>query len=101
MVKIVHSGDIHLDCAYIGFPPEKAKIRAEEQLLSFQRIIKRVQSEQASVLLLSGDLFENDFVNYKTAEFLKREFEKIPDVHIFISPGNHDCISGNDIYKYF
>jgi len=101
MVKIVHSGDIHLDCAYIGFPTDKAKIRAEEQLLSFQRIISKVQEEKADILLLSGDLFENDFVTYKTAAFLKREFEKISDVHIFISPGNHDCISGNEIYKNF
>ena len=98
LVKIVQSGDFHFDSPYIGLPPEKGKIRADEQLAAFKRIINFVKNEKADVLLLAGDIFENEYVSYKTTEFLRRCFAEISDTHVFISPGNHDYISGNNVY---
>ena len=98
LAKLVHSGDFHLDSPYIGFPTDKGKIRAEEQLAAFKKIIDYVKKENVDVLLLAGDIFENEHVSFKTTEFLKRSFLEISDTHVFISPGNHDFISGNQVY---
>ncbi|MBO4897564.1 MAG: DNA repair exonuclease [Clostridia bacterium] len=98
MTKIIHTGDLHLDSPLIGMPPEKAEICREERLLSFKNTIEEVKRRGAEILLLSGDVFENEYVSYKTVEFLKRCFAEIPDTPVFIAPGNHDCISGNKVY---
>jgi len=98
-MKILHCGDFHFDSPYIGFPADKGKMRAEEQLASFGKIIETVKKENADILLISGDIFENEYVTPKTTEFLKRCFADIPDTYVFIAPGNHDFISGNDVYK--
>ncbi len=98
MVKLIHSGDFHFDSPYIGFPAEKAEIRANEQFMALEKIIEHTKKQNADVLLLSGDIFENDYVSFKTTEILKRSFLEIPDTHVFISPGNHDFISGNKVY---
>lgn len=98
MVKIIHSGDFHFDSPFLGFPSEVGKIRSAEQLATFKKIIEYTKSENADILLLAGDIFENEYVSYKTVEFLKRCFAEIPDTYVFISPGNHDCISGNQVY---
>lgn len=98
MVKIIHSGDFHFDSPYIGFPAEVGKIRSMEQLSAFKNLIEYTKNEKADILILAGDIFENEYVSYKTVEFLKSSFAEIPDTYIFISPGNHDCISGNEVY---
>ena len=98
MTKIIHTGDLHLDSPLIALSSRKAEICRNERLMSFEKTIDETQKYGADILLLAGDLFENEYVSYKTVEFLKRCFAKIPDTHIFISPGNHDCIGGNKIY---
>lgn len=98
MVKLVHVSDTHFDSIFAGMPPETAEVRRDELLVTFEEIIDRTKEYGADMLLLPGDLFENDYVTYKTAEFLKRAFSKIPETYVFIAPGNHDCISGNEIY---
>lgn len=56
----------------------------------FQGIVQRAGSWPADALLIAGDLFEGDRVTQDTVAFLKAEFASIPDVSVFISPGNHD-----------
>ena len=98
MAKIIHTGDLHFDSPLIGLSPEKAELCRNERLISFEKTIDEAIKNKTDILLLAGDLFENEYVSFKTAQFLKRCFAKIPDTHVFISPGNHDCIGGNKIY---
>lgn len=44
----------------------------------------------ADALLIAGDLFEYDRVSRDTVALLRRAFESVPHVPIFIAPGNHD-----------
>lgn len=99
MVKIVHCGDTHFDSPFTGLSLGAAEKRREEQLATFERVIDITRETKADLLLLAGDLFENEYVSRKTAEFLRRSFEKIKDTYVFIAAGNHDFIDGNNIYK--
>ena len=98
MARIVHTGDLHFCTPFQGFPPNVAERFREEQFASFEKTIEYVKEINADALLLAGDLFENEYVSYRILEFLRRCFASIPETHVFISPGNHDCIMGNDIY---
>lgn len=98
MTKIIHTGDLHLDAPLIGMSPEKAEICRNERLMSFESIIDEVIKTNTDILLLAGDIFENDNLSLGTVEFLKKCFARIPDTCVFISPGNHDCINGNRVY---
>ena len=99
MTKIIHSGDLHLDTPLTGFASEKAEICRSERLLSFEKTIDEVIKTKAEILLLAGDLFENENVSFGTVRFLKKCFARIPDTYVFIAPGNHDCLTGNRVYS--
>jgi DNA repair exonuclease SbcCD nuclease subunit len=48
------------------------------------------------LILIAGDLFELERITPDTFEFIKQQFENIREIHVFISPGNHDpCIQGS------
>ena len=99
MVKIVHCSDTHFDSPFLGLSAGAAQIRRAEQFESFEKVIDITAETGADILLLAGDLFENDVVSRLTAEFLRRCFEKIKNTYVFIAPGNHDYTDGNSIYK--
>lgn len=98
MAKFVHCADMHFDTPFADLPPHIAEIRRGELLTTFERIIDKTADFGADCLLIAGDVFENEYVSYKTVEFMKRCFAKIPDIPVFIAPGNHDAIEGNEIY---
>lgn len=90
MIKFIHCADIHFDTAFSELPAEKAAVRRDELREVFSRIIELCRSKDADILLISGDLFDGVKVTDETVAFLRDTFVKIPDVQIFISPGNHD-----------
>jgi DNA repair exonuclease SbcCD nuclease subunit len=88
-VKIVQSGDFHLDSPlvlhHLSFRPQ----RREELLLAVRRLVDHALSVQADLLLLAGDLFDSARVTRNTLDYLHREFSRFSG-RIFITPGNHD-----------
>lgn len=96
-IQIVHCADMHFDSSF-SIMQNKVALRREEQRESFRRIIKRVKKDKSEVLLIAGDLFENNLTTKETICFLKKCFEEIPDTYIFISPGNHDPATPGSFY---
>lgn len=96
-VKIVHCADVHLDSPFSGLA-SKAAIRRDELRETFSNIINITKEENAQILLISGDLFDKNYVSDETIAFLKTSFSKIPDVKIFIAPGNHDPLLHDSCY---
>ena len=99
MVKIVHCSDLHFDSPFGGMSAGVAEIRRAEQFAAFEKVIDMTSTFGADLLLLPGDLFENDYVSHRTSAFFQKCFEKIKNTYVFIAPGNHDFIDGNAIYK--
>lgn len=89
MVKILHTGDLHLGSPFSGLSPresEKCRARQEE---SFERMIEYAKAEGISLLLIAGDLFDGDAVSRGT---LDRTFDALSSLPcpVVIAPGNHD-----------
>lgn len=92
MIRILHTGDLHLDSPFRGLTPEKARQRREEQRELLQRIRTLAEERQVDAVLIAGDLFDGDSVYYETTRMLVDTFSAM-SAKIFIAPGNHDPFS--------
>ena len=99
-MRILHTADVHLDRCFSGSGLSSHYGNRRRQSLRdvFQGIIRRAQAWPADILLIAGDLFEQDRVTRDTVAFLSTEFSSIPNTLVFISPGNHDPFVADSPY---
>lgn len=91
-MKLIHTSDIHLDASFAaaGLPPAFGNRRRQAIRDVFHGILERAVAWPADAVLIAGDLFEQERVSRDTVAFLRREFERVRPVPVFIAPGNHD-----------
>ncbi len=99
-IRFIHCGDVHLDARFTGtgLTDNKAKERRQELRDVFTRIIDECIKRQVNLLLISGDLFEHEYISRTTITFVINQLSRIPNVKIFITPGNHDPYVANSYY---
>lgn len=90
--KFVHCADLHLGSRFSGVrskDPLLAKRMTDSTFDSFSNIIDLVHSENADFLVISGDVFDSDYITpgtrYRYTQLLERA--KVP---CYIARGNHD-----------
>ena len=98
-VKILQAGDLHFDTPFRDLDKDISEISKEELLEVFSKIISIAKENRIDILLLTGDIFDNLTVNKKTLAFIKNEIERIANIKVFISPGNHDPYNEKSFYK--
>jgi DNA repair exonuclease SbcCD nuclease subunit len=103
MIKFIHVADLHLDRTFTSIKQnrELVKRRRREGLQVFKDVIELTKSEKAPFLFISGDFFEQEYVTQDTIEYIISCFKTIPEVQIFISPGNHDPFIKNSPYYIY
>jgi DNA repair exonuclease SbcCD nuclease subunit len=97
-VRFIHTSDIHLDTGFSGsgFSSRLGDRKREAIRGTFRRMMEDARIHNADFVLIAGDLYESERVTPDTIEFLKRQFEGLKDIPIFIAPGNHDpCVKGS------
>ena len=102
-MKFVHIADVHFDMPMLSFKGnrELIKKRRIEQKQAFRDVIQFVKKEKVEFLFISGDLFEQKYVEKSTIEYIISNFGLISDTNIFIAPGNHDPLIKNSPYSTF
>jgi len=100
-IKFIHCADLHLDTPFSGLSPDKASVRRDELRLNFSKIIDYCISKEVDFLFIAGDLFDKPHISDETVLFLKESFNKIKNVKVFISPGNHDPYMPGAKYEIF
>jgi len=98
MIKILHTGDVHLDSPFSGLNLKKSELRRRELRHTFRTLMQYVKSNGIDILLIAGDLFDSGFVTRETVEMLTAEFESVPFCKVIITPGNHDPYKDNSVY---
>lgn len=98
MIKILHTGDIHLDSPFSQLDPKRAEIRRNELRAAFTSMMTYARCENVDAVLIAGDLFDHDFVTRETMSLIIHEFGKLK-CPVIISPGNHDCVSDKSVWK--
>ncbi len=96
MIKILHSGDWHLDSPFQGRFAGQAEFLRRELLKLPGKIADICREERCDLVLLSGDLFDGAY----TPNTYKVVYDALVsmEVPVFISPGNHDYISPDSPY---
>jgi DNA repair exonuclease SbcCD nuclease subunit len=91
-IRIVHTSDLHLDTSFAasGFPSRLGDRKREAIRGTLRRVLEEARAGEADLVLIAGDLFEHDRITGDTIEFLKRQFELLGSIRVFIAPGNHD-----------
>ena len=97
MIKILHSGDWHLDSPLQGRSPEQAAALRRELEKIPGKLADLCRREGCDLVLLSGDLFDGAYTqaSYRIVyEALQRM-----GAPVFIAPGNHDYLSPDSPYE--
>lgn len=97
MIKILHTGDVHLDSAFSGLDSRHAEIRRNELRAAFTSMMTYARANGIDLLLIAGDLFDGAYVTRETVALLVREFERFGKP-VFIAPGNHDPASADSVW---
>lgn len=99
MIKVFHCADIHLDSPFTLLSPRESEKRRTELRAAFTSALMFAKQTKMDIFIISGDLFDSEYVTRDTREMLVREFAKASDMRIFISPGNHDPITSGSFYE--
>ena len=60
-----------------------------------------MRENDIKLFLISGDLYEQNYIRKSSIEYVNKLFEEIPDTQIFIAPGNHDPYIKNSFYSTY
>ncbi len=72
--------------------------RREELWDTFEKSLRFSLENDVEIILISGDLYENESINKSHLDRLSFIFKKYNDLRFFISLGNHDHISEKSNY---
>jgi DNA repair exonuclease SbcCD nuclease subunit len=98
-VKIIHCADIHFDSPFTLDDPRNAELRRMEFRSAFTSLIMYAKDFGAKIFLISGDLFDDEYISKDTANLISREIASYPDCRFFISPGDSDPYHAKSAYK--
>lgn len=98
-IRILQCSDIHFDTPFLGLSQEEREMRKEELRETFSTIIELSKEKKVHLLLIPGDLFDNRRVSKITIDFIIEKLKSIPEVMIFIAPGNHDPYDNSSFYN--
>ncbi len=89
-MKIIHCADLHLDSKIETLPTSKTKIRREETLRSFERMVDFAVGNNVTAVIISGDMFDTARITVKTKARVLNAFKKAESVDFLYLSGNHD-----------
>ena len=96
-MKLLHTGDLHLDSAFCAYGKRDAEEQREAGRRLLRRIFNTAKEEKCDMILIAGDLFDGRFVTPET-ETLFYELVENARMPVVISPGNHDFYTDRGFY---
>lgn len=96
-MRFIHTGDVHIgmEFGHASFGSAFAKKRRYEIKETFYSIVHRAKEMEIDFLLISGDLFEDDYITVGDLKEISGQLEKIAPTRVVMIAGNHDPIMNN------
>ncbi|MEE9279837.1 MAG: metallophosphoesterase [Myxococcota bacterium] len=95
-LKLVHTSDVHIHSEAHG----ASRSFSSRELIAFSHIIDELETQQAELFLIAGDLFDSSRVAHAVIDYVLAELARAPCPVVLI-PGNHDCHDDDSIYRRF
>jgi DNA repair protein SbcD/Mre11 len=97
-VKLLHAADLHIDSplrglsAYEGAPAEELRTASRGAL---ENLVDLARAESVDAVLLAGDIYDGDWLDYQTGLFFARQMSELgdADIPVYLISGNHDAQS--------
>ncbi len=101
MIRVLHTADIHLGRKF-PFLRERGREYRNQLLKTFEKIVDLAISEDVSLLLVAGDLFDTNRVHGIIIGKVLSAFKKLEDkdIPVCILPGTHDAYNEDSIYRF-
>lgn len=100
LFKFIHISDLHLNLKDVDFTLKDIEEKNKLNLKIFDEVIEKCFADDVNLLLISGDLFDNNDIKTELYNHIVSQLESIPNTTVVISPGNHDSIENMYFYKY-
>lgn len=97
-MRILHTGDLHLDSPFCAYGQKDADKQREAGRELLRRIFDCAKDEKCEMILIAGDLFDSRFVTPESAELFCTLVENC-GIPVVLSPGNHDYYTENCFYS--
>ena len=97
-IKFVHAADVHLDSPlrglerYEGAPVEQIRGATRK---AFVNLVNLCIQKRVNFLILAGDLYDGDLLDYQTGLFFANQMSKLREfgIKVYLVQGNHDAQS--------
>ncbi len=92
-MRLIHSADWQLGARFVQFGAKAAVLREARQR-TLANALQKAKEMEADAFLIAGDLFNDGQVNDTVIHAALDAFSTVPQLRVFILPGNHDPYSG-------
>lgn len=91
-LRILHTADLHLGSPFSGsgFDADKIIERKRDLFECFDGILASAKTKNVDLVIISGDLFEEDRVKRSDINTIIQSLSSIAPIRCVILPGNHD-----------
>ena len=97
MVRFIHTADIHLTAPYRGLERYEGAPRLLRSATrqAFDNLIKLAVDQGVDFVLIAGDLYDGDWLDYNTGLYFVRQMNVLREagISLFLVRGNHDAAS--------
>jgi DNA repair exonuclease SbcCD nuclease subunit len=98
VLRILHCADIHLDSPLRGLeadpdaPVERIRLATRDAL---SNMVELALAESVRLVLIAGDLYDGEWPDWRTGQFLQRQIERLTraGIRVVAIRGNHDAES--------
>ena len=97
MLKILHTSDIQLDAPF-DFLGSKGPQHRQQLRETFKRIVDLASQDGFDLLLIAGDLFNDNRPRQETIDFVAFHLSQLA-IPVCVLPGNHDCYDDASVYR--
>ncbi len=98
-MKLLLLADLHLDAAFQWTGARVARARRQRLRDVLTRAVELAQAEQVDAFLVAGDLYEHDRLAPDTENVVRRAFERLHPIRVFVAPGNHDWYGPESLWQ--
>ncbi|MBX7246831.1 MAG: DNA repair exonuclease [Candidatus Sumerlaeaceae bacterium] len=93
-LRFLQVSDLHLDSSLAGSrlglsPAKRARINRDIEA-GLRRALEIAREENVDVVLLPGDLWDDESVSFQTATMVYDTLASLAPIPVLIAPGNHD-----------
>ena len=89
-MRILHTGDLHLDSAFSSFGAKDAQKYRELGRTLLRNIFECAECEKCQMILIAGDLFDSENTATRTVDTVLGIIENAQGVSFFYLPVNHE-----------